>query len=76
MDDGFIFWPKYLDFNSFSIYLNNLYPAIKYTFEKAKVIVQNSKSCKVKNFLDVSVILHPDRTIETCIYYKETNTHD
>ena len=42
MDDGFIFWPKHLDFNSFSICLNNLHPAIKYTFEKAKVIVENS----------------------------------
>ena len=28
------------------------------------------------NFLDVSVILHPDRTIETDIYYKSTNAHD
>ena len=28
------------------------------------------------NFLDVSVILHPARTIETDIYYKDTNVHD
>ena len=28
------------------------------------------------NFLDVLVILHPDRTIETGIYYKDTNAHD
>ena len=76
MDDGFIFWPKHLDFNSFSICLNNLHPAIKYTFEKAKVIVENSESCQVINFLDVSVILHSDRTIETDIYYKDTNPHD
>ena len=45
MDDGFIFWPKYLDFNGFSICLKNLHPVIKYTFEKAKVIFQNSESC-------------------------------
>ena len=44
MDDGFIFWPKLLDFNSFPICLNNLNPAIKYTFEKAKVVVENSES--------------------------------
>ena len=44
--------------------------AIKSTFEKAKVIVQNSESCQVINFLDVSVTLYPDRTIETDIYYK------
>ena len=43
MDDSFIFWPKHLDFNSFSICLNNLHPAIKCTFEKAKVIIQNSR---------------------------------
>ena len=71
MDDGFIFWSKHLDFNSFSICLNNLHREIKYTFEKAKVIVQNSESCQVINFLDVSVILYRDRTIETNIYYKE-----
>ena len=56
-------------FNSFSICLNNLYPAIKYTLEKAKVIVHNSESCRLINF-HVSVILHPERTTETDIYYK------
>ena len=43
---------------SFSICLNNLHPAIKYIFGKAKVIVENSESCQVINLLDVSVILH------------------
>ena len=76
MEDGFIFWPKHLDFNSFSICLNNLHPAIKYTFEKAKVIVENSACRQVINFLDVSVILHSDRTIETDIYYEDINAHD
>ena len=76
MDDGFIFWSKHLDFNSFSICLNNLHPAIKYTFEKAKVIVENLESCQVINFQDVSVILHSHRTIETDIYYKNTNAHN
>ena len=42
MDCGFIFWPKHLGFNNFSICSNNLHPEIKYTFEKAKVIVENS----------------------------------
>ena len=76
MDDGFVFWPKHLDLNSFSICLNNLHPAIKYTFEKAKVIVENSESCQVINFLDISVILHSDRTIVTDTCYKDTNAHD
>ena len=53
MDDGFIFRPKDLNFNSLSICLNNLHPVIKYTFEKAKVIVENSEFCQVINFLDV-----------------------
>ena len=76
MDDLLIFWPKHLGFNIFSICLNNFHPPSKYTFVKAKVIVQNSESCLVVNFLDVSVILHSDRTIETDIYYKDTNAHD
>ena len=38
MDDGFIFWPKHLDLKYFSTWLNNLHPAIKYTFRKAKLI--------------------------------------
>ena len=42
----------------FSICLNNLHPLIKYIFGKAKLIVENSESCQVINFLDVSVILH------------------
>ena len=35
-------------------------PAIKGTFEKAKVIVENSESCQVINFVDVSVILYSE----------------
>ena len=46
------------------------------THSKAKVIIENSESCQVINFLDVSVILHSDCTIETNIYYKDTNAHD
>ena len=53
-----------------------MHPAIKYTFEKVKVIVENSGSCHIISFLDVSVILHSDRTIDIDIYYKDTNTHD
>ena len=76
MDDDFIFWPKHLDFNSFWICLNNLHPEIKNIFEKAKGIVEYSASCQVINVLDVSVILHSDRTIETDIYYEDINAHD
>ena len=34
----FYFWPKHLDFEYVSTCLNNLHPAIKYMFEKAKLI--------------------------------------
>ena len=61
---------------AFSSCLDNLHPAIKYIFKKAKLIVQNSESCQVINFLDVSIILHPDCSIETYIYYKDTNACD
>ena len=39
-------------------------------------MVKNLESCQVINFLDVSVILHSDHTIETDIYYKDTNAHN
>ena len=70
MDDSFIFWSKHLDFNDFSICLNNLHPAIKHTFEKAKIIVENSESCQVINVLDVLVIPHSDHTIRADILQK------
>ena len=53
-----------------------MHPAIKYTFEKAKVIIGNSESSQMINFIDVSFILHSDGTIETDIYYKDTNGQD
>ena len=37
MDDGFIFWPKHLDFKYFSMCLNNFHPAIKYYIRKCKI---------------------------------------
>ena len=36
MDDGFIFWPKHLFFNDFSIYLNNLHAEINTHSKKQK----------------------------------------
>ena len=52
-------------------------PGIKYTFGRAKLIQRNhSQQYEVLNFLDIEVILHYDNTIETDIYYKDTNAHD
>ena len=77
MEDGFVFRPKHLDFEFFSTCLNNLHPAIKYTFEKAKLIQSDhSQPYQVLNFLDIEVILHADNTVETDIFYKDKNTHD
>ena len=83
MDNGFIFWPKHLDFEYFSTCLNNLHPAIKYTSKgkinpkKAKLIQSDhSQPYQVLNFLDIEVILHSDNTTETDTYYKDTNAHD
>ena len=71
VDDGFIFWPVTLDINIFIRILNNLHPKIKYTVERG-IVNDNSESI---NFLDIKVTLHHLRTIETELYYKETNNH-
>ena len=71
MDDGFLIWPCHLDINIFINILNDLHPNIKYTIEAG----QNSGNQQSLNMLDITVILHDNRTIETEIYYKETNTH-
>ena len=70
------FGQNHLDFECFSTCLNNLHSAIRYTFEKAKLIQSyHSQPYQVLNFLDVEVILHSDNTVETDIYYKDTNAH-
>ena len=72
MDDGFLIWPLHLNFNLFMNSLNNLHPAIKYAHEKANI----QESSQSLNFLDVTVILKSDKSIETDVYYKATNSHD
>ena len=71
VDDGFVFWPVDLDMEIFISMLNSLHPSIKYTVERG-VIENDSESL---NFLDIKVTLHGHRTIETQLYYKETNNH-
>ena len=73
MDDGFIFWGRHPDFQSFSVCLNNLHPAIKYLFEKTKSIqTDHSQPYQVLNIMDIEVTLHSDKTVETDIYCKDT----
>ena len=71
VDDGWTFWPNYLDMNILIDILGNLHPNIKYTVERGKV----EGHIQRRNFLDVMVILHDNRTVETEIYYKATNNH-
>ena len=53
--------------------LNNLHPAIKYMFEiNLKWPFSTLLSIKL---LDIEVILHSDNTIETDIYYKDTDAY-
>ena len=68
MDDGFSLWPSHLDINIFTQALNSLHPSIKFTVEHSKSeLINNSPSTKFRklNFLDITIILHSDGTIET-----------
>ena len=80
MHDGFIFWPKHLDFEYFRTCLNNLHPAIKYTYRqnkskligniKAKLIQSDhTQLYQVLKFLDNEVVLHCDNTVEADVYH-------
>ena len=72
VDDGFMFWPSHLDIEVFISLLRGCNPSIQYTVEKGVVVHSNRQH---KNFLEVLVILHNGRLIETELYYKPTNNH-
>lgn len=72
IDDGFLPWPNHLNFEEFFLCLNNLHPAIKFTYEKA-VIVNN---CQNLGFLDILIIMDDNFFISTDIFYKPTASHD
>lgn len=72
MDDGFLIWPKYLDIKTFITALNSLDPNIKFTVDRGEYIDNK----QIINMLDITIILHDSKVIETEIFYKETNTHD
>ena len=71
VDDGFIFWPIHLDINVFIEVLGMLHPDINYTIEKGEIDGQLQSI----NFLDIKVILHNNKTVETELFYKPTNNH-
>ena len=73
----FFKWARHVDFEYFSVCLNNLHLAVKYTFEKAKLIQnEHCQPYQVLNFWDIEVISHSDNTVQTDLYYKGTNSHD
>ena len=49
-----------------------LHPNIKYTIDKGTTTGHTQEL----NILDIKIIIHNSRTIETDIFYKGTNTHD
>ena len=72
IDDGFILLKSTIDIYVLTNILNNLHPMIKFTVEPGKQTTDQQEI----NFLDIMVILNRNGTIETDIYYKETNCHD
>ena len=72
VDDGYMFWPTHLPIDVFISLLRGCNPSIQYTVEKGVVVDKNRQR---KNFLEVLVILHNGRLIETELYYKPTNNH-
>ena len=77
IDDGFSMWNSNLNLDTFKTIMNNLHPSIKFTFELGEnTTLDDGANVKQLNFLDISILLHGDGTIETDIFYKETNTHD
>ena len=72
MDDGVLIWPKRIDINIFITILSKLHPNIKFTVDRGKGTMNRQEL----NMLDITVILHNSRTIETGIYYKTTNTQN
>ena len=76
MDDGFLLRPAMLNFGNFMVCLNNLGPAINYTYEKGKVArIETVNLVEILNFSNVNVILNSKNKISTDVYYKDTNTH-
>ena len=49
---------------------------IQFTIEQAEFTPHQGSFLQNLNYLDIMVILHPDKRVETDIYYKETNCHD
>ena len=76
IDDCFQPWPRSANIESFINLLNDLHPDIKFTMEKGVEHTTVTVTYQKLNFLDIIIILKNEGTIETDIFYKDTNTHD
>ena len=65
MGDGAALLTPQIECDTFLNCLNNLHPDIEYMLEAARRTVIDGKSVHVLNFLDITVILHNDGSIET-----------
>ena len=68
---------KNANIDVFKELLNELHPSLNFTVGKAKNSCQQNFDTfvQVLNFLDVSIILHQNDRLGTCIFYKEINSH-
>ena len=73
VDDGFMFWPVFLNIAVFIDILDQLDPTGRLKYTVVKGILENGAQTNV--FMDVKVILHNLRYVETELYYKDTNNH-
>ena len=76
IDDCFQPWPRSANIDTFLNLLNDLHPDITFTMEKGVKQTILSVTIQKLNFLDIIIILKEDGSIETDIFYKDTNTHD
>lgn len=76
MDDGFTSLLKTVNIELFLHCLNSLHPSINFTQEMSLLTSENDCLKQQLNFLDITVILNENNTVETDIYYKPTNSHD
>ena len=75
MDDGNTLLPESVDAQVFLQCLNSLHPNIGFTLEPANNTVIEGKPAQTLDFLDITIILFGNGTLETDIYYKPTNSH-
>ena len=75
MDDGNSLLPISVDKIIFLRCMNILRPNIVFTLEPARNVTIEERNAQCIDFLDITIILFDDGTLETDIHYKPTNSH-